>query len=82
MLNHLGSSEQFIKLVTTPFFLQCDTMVEQHEEAIENWFFKTDQEKPLLEYLCRERVLPKEESGERKYVMKKGGVIVKWFKNC
>eukprot|EP00057_Strongylocentrotus_purpuratus_P031176 XP_783800.2 PREDICTED: protein canopy homolog 4 [Strongylocentrotus purpuratus] len=40
----------------------CDTMVEQHEEAIENWFFKTDQEKPLLEYLCRERVLPKEES--------------------
>lgn len=40
----------------------CDTMVETHEEAIENWFFKTDQVKPLAEYLCRERVLSKEES--------------------
>ncbi|XP_054763257.2 protein canopy 4-like [Lytechinus pictus] len=39
----------------------CDTMVEQFEESIENWFFKTNQEKRLSEYLCRERVLSKED---------------------
>ena len=51
------------------YSMQCDTLIEQHEETIDNWFFKTDQEKPLSEYLCRERALTKEETGEknRKY---------------
>ncbi|XP_072168221.1 protein canopy 4-like [Diadema setosum] len=40
----------------------CDTLIEEHEETIENWFFKTDQSKSLSDYLCRERVLSKKDS--------------------
>ena len=36
--------------------------VEEHEEAIETWF-KGDQKKTLTDYLCAERVLTREQSG-------------------
>ena len=42
--------------------VQCDTIVEQNEEAIEAWF-RGDQEKTLTDYLCAERVLTREEAG-------------------
>ncbi|XP_072036848.1 uncharacterized protein [Amphiura filiformis] len=39
----------------------CDTIVEEHEDAIEAWF-RGDQEKTLINYLCAERVLSREEA--------------------
>ncbi|XP_033631164.1 protein canopy homolog 4-like [Asterias rubens] len=39
----------------------CDTLIEEQEDAISNWFFKTDQETSLVDYLCIQRVLKKDE---------------------
>ncbi|XP_055621016.1 protein canopy homolog 4 [Toxorhynchites rutilus septentrionalis] len=36
---------------------QCETMVENYEGAIENWYFHMQEKKPLIEYLCEDRVL-------------------------
>ncbi|CAL8139908.1 unnamed protein product [Orchesella dallaii] len=40
---------------------QCDTFIEEHEEAIENWYQEGNQ-KPLEKTLCKS-VLPKKEQG-------------------
>lgn len=40
----------------------CHHLIENYEDAIENWFFKTDQSRELSEYLCVDRVLTKEEA--------------------
>ncbi|XP_072036779.1 protein canopy 4-like [Amphiura filiformis] len=39
----------------------CDAMIEEHEDAIEAWF-RGDQEKTLIDYLCAERVLSRDEA--------------------
>ena len=36
---------------------QCETLIENFEEAIENWYFKNQDQSNLQDYLCRERVL-------------------------
>jgi hypothetical protein len=35
--------------------------LEEHEETIEEWYAKYQDEKPLQSYLCRQHVLPKSE---------------------
>ncbi|PIK46766.1 hypothetical protein BSL78_16364 [Apostichopus japonicus] len=40
----------------------CHFLIENYEEVIENWFFKTDHSRELSEYLCVDRVLSKEEA--------------------
>jgi len=42
---------------------ECYTMVEDHEESIEDWYFG-DQAQDLLTYLCRDTVLEGEEQGK------------------
>lgn len=42
---------------------ECYTMVEDHEESIEDWYFG-DQTQDLLTYLCRDTVLEGEEQGK------------------
>lgn len=41
---------------------ECYTIVEDFEEDIENWYWG-DQKRDIVEYLCRDAVLRKEESG-------------------
>lgn len=38
---------------------QCEMLVERHEGDIEDWYFKFQEEGPLIDYLCRDRVLNK-----------------------
>lgn len=40
----------------------CHFLIENYEDVIENWFFKTDQSRELSEYLCADRVLSKEDA--------------------
>ncbi|XP_022092519.1 protein canopy homolog 4-like isoform X2 [Acanthaster planci] len=42
---------------------RCEQLIEEQEDAIGNWFFKTNQETTLLDYLCVQRVLTKDEHG-------------------
>lgn len=35
---------------------QCESLLEQHENVIETWYFK-HQEVPLIKYLCEDRAL-------------------------
>ncbi|XP_038064567.1 protein canopy homolog 4-like [Patiria miniata] len=39
----------------------CEQLIEEQEDAIGNWFFKTNQETSLVDYLCVQRVLKKDE---------------------
>ena len=39
---------------------QCETLLEQHEEVIEDWYFKRQSEVTLEDYLCRQRALKSE----------------------
>ena len=36
---------------------QCETLIEDYEEAIENWYFKQQEKYSLQDYLCRDRML-------------------------
>ena len=38
---------------------QCEYFLEKYEDAIENWYFKHQEEKPLIKHLCEEKALPK-----------------------
>lgn len=41
---------------------QCEMLVERHEPDIEDWYFKHQEDGPLIDYLCRDRVLAKKDS--------------------
>nr|XP_022900370.1 protein canopy 4 [Onthophagus taurus] len=41
---------------------QCETMLEQNEGDIEDWYFNLQGKVPLKHYLCADRVLDEEES--------------------
>lgn len=41
---------------------QCETLLERYEPDIEEWYFKRQDDGPLLDYLCRDRVLSKKDS--------------------
>lgn len=41
---------------------QCETLLERHEEDIEEWYFHRQEEAPLIDYLCRDRVLAKKDA--------------------
>jgi len=36
---------------------QCETLLEQHENVIENWYFKHQEDAPLIKYFCEDRAL-------------------------
>jgi len=36
---------------------QCESLLEQHENVIENWYFKHQEEVPLIKYFCEDRAL-------------------------
>lgn len=38
-------------------FLQCETMLENYESDIEEWYFKHLGSIPLKNYLCKDRIL-------------------------
>ncbi|CAK8676762.1 unnamed protein product [Clavelina lepadiformis] len=38
---------------------QCERILEQHEEVVEDWYFNQQDKKNLSDYLCREKVLRK-----------------------
>lgn len=41
---------------------QCEMLVERHEGDIEDWYFKFQEEGPLIDFLCRDRVLAKKDA--------------------
>lgn len=43
---------------------QCETLLEQYEGVIEDWYFnhQDEQDKPLIKFLCEDKVLPKEDA--------------------
>ena len=41
---------------------QCEMLLERHENDIEEWYFKRQDDGPLIDYLCRDRVLSKKDS--------------------
>lgn len=43
---------------------QCETLLEQYEHVIEDWYFnhQENKEKPLIRFLCEEQVLSKEDA--------------------
>lgn len=41
---------------------QCETLLERYEEDIEEWYNKHQDEAPLIDYLCKDRVLNKKDS--------------------
>jgi len=47
------------------FILQCETMLEEHEEVVENWYFHRQEEK-LEQFFCATHVLRDSDQG-RKY---------------
>lgn len=36
---------------------QCESLLEQHENVIENWYFKHQDDVPLIKYFCEDRAL-------------------------
>lgn len=40
---------------------QCDDLLEKYESDIEDWYFKYQETKPLLKYLCEEKALEKDD---------------------
>jgi protein canopy 3/4 len=36
---------------------QCETLLEQYESSIEDWYFKHQEETDLIKYLCEDRAL-------------------------
>jgi hypothetical protein len=41
---------------------QCETLLERYEPDIESWYFENQEQGPLIDYLCRDRVLSKKDS--------------------
>lgn len=41
---------------------QCETLLERYEPDIEDWYFQYQEGGPLIDYLCRDRVLSKKDS--------------------
>lgn len=41
---------------------QCEMLLERHETDIEEWYFEKQDDGPLIDYLCRDRVLKKKDS--------------------
>ena len=41
---------------------RCESLLERHENDIEDWYFKDQATGPLIDYLCRDRVLSKKDS--------------------
>lgn len=41
---------------------QCEILLEDYESSIENWYFKHQDESPLIKYLCEDRVLKGKQS--------------------
>ena len=41
---------------------QCEMLLERHELDIEEWYFRRQEEAPLIDFLCRDRVLHKKDS--------------------
>jgi protein canopy 3/4 len=42
---------------------QCESLVERHEADIEEWYESHQEEISLIDFLCRDRVLKKKDSG-------------------
>lgn len=36
---------------------QCESLLEQHEDVIETWYFEQQENVPLIKYLCEDRAL-------------------------
>lgn len=41
---------------------QCETLLERYEPDIEEWYFNRQDDGPLIDFLCRDRVLTKNDS--------------------
>lgn len=41
---------------------QCEMLLERYEPDIENWYFERQEDGPLIDYLCRDRVLSKKDA--------------------
>lgn len=41
---------------------QCETLLERHEEDIENWYNNHQNDAPLIDFLCRDIVLSKKDA--------------------
>ena len=41
---------------------RCESLLERHENDIEDWYFKDQATGPLIDYLCRDRVLSEKDS--------------------
>lgn len=41
---------------------QCEMLLERYEPDIEDWYFERQDDGPLIDYLCRDRVLSKKDS--------------------
>lgn len=41
---------------------QCEMLLERHEPDIEEWYFHKQESGPLIDFLCRDRVLAKKDS--------------------
>lgn len=41
---------------------QCEMLLERYEPVIETWYFEKQESGPLIDYLCRDRVLSKKDS--------------------
>lgn len=41
---------------------QCETLLERHDEDLEEWYFHKQDESKLIDYLCRDRVLNKQDA--------------------
>jgi len=41
---------------------QCEMLLERYENDIEDWYFKSQNDGPLIDYLCRDRVLAKKDA--------------------
>jgi len=52
---------------------QCEMLLERHDEDIEDWYFNHQEEAPLIDFLCRDRVLAKKDSGCLYEVLKPKG---------
>lgn len=53
------------------FVCQCDVLVEQYEEVIEDWY-KGSQEEDLTTYLCEKHVLKGQDTGNAQTTSSKG----------
>lgn len=53
---------------------QCDVLVEQYEEVIEDWY-KGSQDEDLTTYLCEKHVLKGQDTGNAQTTSSKGFIL-------